>query len=218
MNEVIGFACKRLNGPNWEIDGQSVYYERWSWVISVWFKADVRLTSIHDAIAATREAAGNEHLAWYPVGHFLSDMHKRDLDFRNGPEGLYTGRKQRVVVFDCIQDLLIWYILQSMNAVWMSWDRQRAVWVTLLCWSNWPSSYGEECWRGLIVSEIFQFEEGLLTAEAVLEALYMLPVFWWMIAKRVSSASGLAQAQAELQPRWTILASWRLMRRHATKS
>lgn len=94
-----------------EVDRQLVYHERWLPPISVLFNADFRLSSLHDAVAATREELGNERMDPSPGGIFVltpkvtGDL-EGDRDFGDMSSGPTSGREQGCIVLRNIQALV----------------------------------------------------------------------------------------------------------------
>lgn len=62
MGKVIGLTHKRVHECKWEFDGHFLHDESLLPTNTVWFKVDVRLSSIDDSIVATWEALGDEEL------------------------------------------------------------------------------------------------------------------------------------------------------------
>lgn len=58
--EVIGFPDKCLHERKREVDGQFMCHERWISSIAVCFKADIRLSSLNDAVVRAGEALSDQ--------------------------------------------------------------------------------------------------------------------------------------------------------------
>lgn len=59
--EVVSLAEKPRHEHKQEAVGWFFYHERWLSPIAVWFKSNVQLRTLEDAVAATREAVSEEH-------------------------------------------------------------------------------------------------------------------------------------------------------------
>lgn len=97
VQDVIGFADKHVYYLKREVDGQIVYHKHGLLAVQARLKADVRVSSVDNAITATWEALGNEEPGPFiccvivsvlpSVGEGNCDWDKRDM------EGLSTGRE-----------------------------------------------------------------------------------------------------------------------------
>lgn len=70
--DVIALANKHVRKRNRELDRQFIYHKHCLSAIAVLFKADGRLSSLDDALAATRERLGDERPDLTPIGLVVS--------------------------------------------------------------------------------------------------------------------------------------------------
>lgn len=109
--EVTGFAGKRVNKGEQEIEGRYIYHERLLSSDSILFKFDMRLSSLDHPVAAIWEVRDDGQPEYSPVAVVVSVPSvvcddKGDWNSGYILSGSASGRERGCTAFSSIQDLV----------------------------------------------------------------------------------------------------------------
>lgn len=116
--EALWLAYKLVQECKRDVNGEFLYHELRSSSIAVRFKANVRLSSLDYAVAATQKVLGSEHPNPSPAGAVLSVLmvthdHKADWDFGEMPSVLSSGREHGCMDLGKILDMVSRMVLAA---------------------------------------------------------------------------------------------------------